>query len=91
MSTTPSFVLVIRSFITKMYSFLSIKGAYLRQSVVKINSYVVIKYFLIFAVTKQDSFGWWTNNCLSALDKFKREYQFAATGRTGNYTSERLS
>ena len=46
-------------------SFLSIKGAHLRQCIVKFNSGVVIKYFLIFTFTKQDTFGWSANNFLS--------------------------
>ena len=85
-------------------SFLSVKRAQLRQSIVKFNSEVVIKYFFLFAGTKQDSFGWWANHFIkllnylnyevtgsgSVLDKFKREYRLAATGRTGENTSERM-
>ena len=71
-------------------SFLSNKGAHLRQSIVKFNSGVVIKYFLIFTVTKLDSFGQWANNFLSVFDKFKREYRLPDNGCTGDDTSERM-
>ena len=74
---------IIRAVHHKQCSFHSIKGAHLRQSIVKFNSGVVVIYFLIFAVTKLDLFEWWANNVLSVFDKFKREYRLAATGRTG--------